>query len=125
MSTIADEYHGIIIREGLRDRSILDRMHILGSKNGKEWTLIRVGMSGKDLPDIVSVVQRNLLTERGVPFYAHFYNKEELIVVFPERIFHLKQEKSSWEPVVSYGKSLGISEKELDFKPCRFSEETY
>lgn len=119
------DYHGIIIMEGLRDQSILKHLRILGSKKGNEWTIYRVGIREEDLSQVIPIVQRNLLTDRDVPFYVHFYNDLELIVVFPLRIFHLKPDKTSWEAAVRYGRSLGIPLKELDFKPCQFSEETF
>lgn len=119
------EYHGIIISESLPDRSILNGVRILGSKRTGSWTLLRVGIESKQLKNIIQLVQRNLLTESGIPYYAHFYREGELIVVFPRRVFYLKPDRETWAPVVSYGKSLGIPENELDFTPCRFEEETY
>ncbi len=103
----------------------MGKMEILGIKRTGNWTLLRVGIGETRLRRLLGVVQRNLLTERSVPYYAHFYREGELIVVFPERTFHLKPDKSTWEPVVSYGRSMGIPEDELTFKPCKFEDETY
>lgn len=58
------EYHGIIIKEGLRDPSILNRMRILGRKKAGEWTLLRVGVEEGDIHEIVKLVQRNLVTNQ-------------------------------------------------------------
>ncbi|HEX9197103.1 MAG TPA: hypothetical protein VF906_04845 [Candidatus Bathyarchaeia archaeon] len=38
------EYHGIIVREGIRDQTIFDRMIVLGTKTGQNWTLLKVGI---------------------------------------------------------------------------------
>lgn len=58
-------------------------------------------------------------------YYVHFYRNQELIVVFPQKTFTLTPERESWRPAVEYGKAVGIPEEELNFKPCRFEEETY
>jgi len=117
------EYHGIIIKEGLKDKSILNKMKILGQKKGREWTLLRVGVNENQILQVIELVQKSLLTEPI--YYAHFYRKQELIVVFPQKIFYLTPNKENWKPAIDYGKSIGVPEKELDFKPCRFEEETY
>lgn len=120
---LMSEYHGIIIREGLRDRSILGQMKILGMKRTEEWTLLRVGVNKDKVNEIIKIVQKNLLT--NPVYYAHFYRNKELIVVFPRRIFHLTTNKETWKPAIEYGKCVGVPEDELDFKPCRSEEETY
>jgi len=117
------EYHGIIIKEGLKDPSILNKVKVLGKRRAGEWTLLRVGVEEGEINEIVRLIQRHLVTEPT--YYAHFYREEELIVVFPRKIFYLTPKKESWKPAVDYGKSVGIPEEELDFKPCRFEEETY
>jgi len=119
------DYHGIIIKQSLRDRSILDSIQILGKRITKDWTTLRVLVRDDQFENFLKLVQANLLTENKVPYYAHFYNNKNMIAVFPDRIFHLKPDKETWGPAVRYGKSLGISERELDFKPSRFEDETY
>lgn len=117
------EYHGIIIKEGLKDQSVLNKMEILGQKKAREWTLLRVGVNENKIDEVVRLVQKSLVTEPT--YYAHFYQEEKLIVVFPKKIFYLTPNKETWKSATDYGKSLGVPEKELDFKPCRFEEETY
>jgi len=117
------EYHGIIIKEGLKDSSILDEMKILGIKKVDDWTLLRVGVDESKIDETIKVVGRNLRSDPV--YYAHFYRDEELIVVFPKKIFHLTPNRETWKPAIKYGKSVGVPEEELDFKPCRFEEETY
>ena len=121
----SDEYHGIIIRESLTDPSALTIVRILGQRKGGPWTLLRVGVSARTLRRAIARIQHGLRTVDTVPFYAHFYRKDELLVVFPRRLFRLRPERTTWGPAVSYGRSLGINEDELDFNPCRFEEETY
>lgn len=120
-----DKYHGIIIKESLLDQSILNNMRILGCMRAGSWTLLRVGVEKEQLKRIMELVQLNLRTENSVPYYAHFYRGNELIVVFPQQVFYMKPDSKTWSQAVTYGKSLGIPENELDFSPCKFEEETY
>jgi len=119
-----NEYHGIVVKEGLKDQLVPNKMRILGQKKGINWTLLRVGVDEGKLNEVVESVQKDLVTEPS-PYYSHFYRNRELVVVFPRKIFRLTTERDTWQPTIDYGKSIGISEKELDFKPCRFGEETY
>jgi len=57
------DYHGIIIEQSLRDRSILDNIRILGKKSGKKWTMLRVLVRDDRLENFLKLVQGNLLTE--------------------------------------------------------------
>jgi hypothetical protein len=118
------EYHGIIIKEGLKDQLVLGNMKILGKKKGIKWTLLRVGLNENKIDEVVGLVQKSLVTEPA-RYYAHFYREGKLIVVFPKKIFYLTPEKETWRPAIDYGKSVGVPEDELDFKPCRFEEETF
>jgi hypothetical protein len=119
------EYHGIIIRESLVDPSALSAVRILGQRKGGEWTLLRVAVTSRTIEGTISRIQQELKVVDEVPFYAHFYRQDELIVVFPRRVFRIKPERGTWGPAVSYGRSLGITDDELDFNPCRFEDETY
>jgi len=119
------DFHGIVVEESLRDPSILKEVEILGRKKGTAWTLLRIGIEGVDSCRVFERIRQNLKIEDGVPFYAHFYRRGELIVVFPERTFRLTPEKGTWAPAVTYGRSVGIPADQLDFLPCRFEDETY
>lgn len=125
MTRADTNYHGIMIRESVRDQSLFEKVKILGEKTGKHWTLMRIDVGPDAIDRLIKIVQSNLLYEKGVPYYAHFYRDDELIIVFPERVFRVSPNKKSWREVVSYGKLLGIPEGELDFTPCRFGDEKY
>ena len=120
-----DEYHGIIVKEGIRDPTVFQGITVLGTKTGHNWTLFKVGIGPKVISRVIREVQSNLLTEKGVPYYAHFYRGEELIIVFPDRAFHVSPEEDNWKEAISYGESLGVPRAELDFRPCRFRDETF
>jgi hypothetical protein len=119
------EYHGIIVRESIRDQTLFDEFRVVGRKTGKKWTLLKVSVEPKTFDRTVRLIQTNLLSEKGVPYYAHLYRDDELIIVFPEKIFRASPDKNSWSEAVSYGESLKVPRAELDFLPCRFEDETF
>lgn len=46
----------------------------------------------------------------------HFWNEENLVVVFANKIFWLKRDDlNTLGKVIDYGRSLGIPESQLDF----------
>jgi hypothetical protein len=116
---MSSEYHGIIVKEGVRDISIFQNIRVLSRQTGKDWTLMKVGVSPKGINKIISSAQTNLVIENGIPYYAHFYRDNELIVVFPSKVFRITPDRATW------GESLGIARKELDFRPCWVEDETY
>jgi len=119
------EYHGLLVEEGLTDLSVLKSVTLLGRKRGREWSLLRVGLKGRLLPTVIERLQASLRVESGVPFYAHFYRLNQLIVIFPDKVFRLTPEKATWTEVVAYGRSVGIPVEQLDFAPCKFEDETF
>lgn len=100
-------------------------MRILGEKRSSQWTLLKVNVNSNKIDETVALVRRNLLTVGNVPYYAHFYRDDELIVMFPERVFHATPNRSTWGQIVSYGNDRGIPAREMDIRPCRFEDETY
>jgi hypothetical protein len=120
------DYHGIIVKESLKEQFVLNEMKILGQRKSVKWTLFRVGVDENKIDEVVESVQKSLVASpTRTCYYAHFYRGEKLIVVFPKKIFRLTPEKETWRSAIEYGKSVGIPGEELDFKPCRFEEETF
>ena len=58
-------------------------------------------------------------------FYFHFYRNNELIVVFNTKIFRVTTNENTWKELIEYGKSLGIIEEQLDFKPYKIEDEEW
>ncbi|MEM5814333.1 MAG: hypothetical protein QXD77_00775 [Candidatus Aenigmatarchaeota archaeon] len=115
------EYHGIIVAESLKDKSILQKLNVIGRSKGRDWTLCKISVPGKDLERTLEMLRANMADG----FYFHFYGGDELIAVFKKRTFRVKTDKSTWKELLDYGKKLGIPEKQLDFSPCRFEDEIY
>lgn len=110
-----DKFHGIIIQESLRDPSVLRNVTILGTKQGKDWKLLVVSVPDSRMDSVLELVKSNLRTDEGISYYTHFYSNDRLILVFPDRVFHIKPNKETWKPVVDYGLSMGIPKEQPEF----------
>lgn len=125
-----DDYHGIIIDVSQKDKSVLESLEIIGRKRAffNFASLFKVRVPSESIESTIARLQSNMreglwLLVNG--FYFHFYNNDELIVVFKNKIFRQKPEPGSFGEMIGYGKSLGIPEKQLDFIPYRFDDEYY
>lgn len=118
------EYHAILLDTEFKDPEFIKRWKELGRKHSSSnpWWQIKVEVPENRLEELINNGQKLLIDNR---YYFHAYRKDELIVVFPEKIFYVTPEKSTWEKMLIYARSIGLPEDQLDFKPTRFEEETY
>lgn len=121
----AFDYHGLVVKEGLRRPELLQQLPCLGHKRTENWTLVKFGLPAADLNRALDLIQAALLAEPT--YYAHVYGNEKLFVVFPDRIFRLGSEPAGpgWAEARRYGLDKGIPDEELVFHPSRFDEETF
>ena len=123
-------YHGIIINISLKDKSLFKTLEVLGQKKVLlNWlVLYKVSVRPESIDTIIQNLQSILVEQFWFyfpHFYCHFYRDDELIVVFKKKMFRVKTDPATWQEVITYGKSMGIPAKQLDFQPCRFDDETY
>jgi hypothetical protein len=125
-----NEYHGIIINLSQKDKSIFDKLEIIGKKRVLLGliTLYKINAKEDDINDVIREIQHNMserLLCKRQEYYAHFYRNNELIIVYRNKIFKISPDKKTWSDSIRYGTQLHIAEKQLDFKPNRFEDETY
>ncbi|MEK7479378.1 MAG: hypothetical protein AAB634_02485, partial [Patescibacteria group bacterium] len=89
--------------------------------SSNSWTLFGIEILAFELSLAIKQVQTEM--KDNAPYYAHFYNEGELIVIFKHTIFTITPDRASWDPAIKYGKALGIPEEQLDFYPSSLSEE--
>ena len=118
-------YHGIILDLAFIDSRFPERFHVFAKRRSatEAWWLIGVEVSDSGIESVIKEIQTNL--REGQPFYVHFYNDSELIVIFKEKVFKVAPHRTTWAAVIEFGKSLGIPEVQLDFWPNRFQDETH
>lgn len=110
------KYKGTIIQESLVDDRQLNDLEIVGFKVTNEdkpedrWHLFTVMASEENIKKLAS----NLKPEK---WYAHFWNEDDVIAIFPDKTFNFKySDKSTWAEAVEYGKSINIPEDQLIFE---------
>jgi len=119
------EYHGIVIDKSLKDKKIIKKLNVIGSKKSTSNKLLQLKISFPEekLNEMIKFIQENLVTKEK--YYAHFYKGNEVIVIFKDKVFYVSTDKSTWKPIIHYGLSLKIPREQLDMKPCRIEDETY
>ena len=105
------KYKGVIIEESLEDKSILKNFEIISQTVSENlgWHIDTVLVSESDFEKLAQIIKRGT-------WYMHFWVKEKMVAIFYGKIFSFDfNDKTSWEPVLKYGLSLGIPEEQLDF----------
>lgn len=118
-------YHGILIDAAFDDPTYPEKFKLYAKRISVStgWILFGVEIPEAELAGKVLEIQQYFKSDK--PYYAHFYNDEKLIVVFKEKVFTVTPHKTSWNPVIEYGVSLGIPKAQLDFWPNRFQDEIH
>jgi hypothetical protein len=124
------EYHGIIISQSQHDRSIFNKLEIIGKRKSLFGllTLYKIRVKPEKIDLTIKLLQSNMASRLFLikqEFYFHFYRDNELIVVFRDSIFKISPDKSTWNDAIAHGRSLKIADKQLDFTPNTFESETY
>ena len=106
-------FKGMIIEESLKDPTLINSLSIskIEISSPSHWHIYKVSINEDHILNIQKFIKDG-------PWYVHFWNDKEIIVVFKEQTFKfLKTDKRSWEQLVHhYGRKLGIPELQLDFK---------
>jgi hypothetical protein len=127
---MSDEYHGIVLNISQKDKSIFKKLEVIGSKRALLGlvTFYKIRIDSNQLDEVISKIQTNMSGHIGPvrqEFYAHFYKNNDLIIAYKDKLFRITTDRTSWVEAIAYGRSLNIVEKQLDFTPCKFEDETY
>ena len=104
-------YKGTIIEQSLKDVSVLNEMQIIekNEESSTGWILYTVLASKEQLLKL-----ENLIND--YKWYTHFWNDQEIIIVFKDKIFEIdKRNMSEIQKAVEHGIQIGIPEEQLDF----------
>ncbi len=100
---------GTIVENGLADKNILADLNVTKTWSDEDWILHDVVIDEFQIESIRKALG-------GGPWYVHFWEGDTIIVVYKDKIFHIKKsDVSSWSEAIEYGKSLGIPDEQLDF----------
>jgi len=105
-------YKGIIIKESLLHRELLDKYKLINietTDGDNPWHLYVVMVPEKDFGMIAGNIRSN-------KWYAHFWKGHDVVVIFKDKLFRASyDDKPSWQPIVDYGLSIGIPMEQMDF----------
>jgi hypothetical protein len=104
-------FTGTIIEESLKDLSLLKDLQIISSKTSSdlEWNMHKVLINENQIEKLSESLNSG-------PWYMHFWNGDNIIVVFKDKTFHVKNsDKSTWKLAIDHGRSIGIPPEQLDF----------
>jgi hypothetical protein len=104
-------YQGTIIEESLENKGILRNLAVLSSRLSEdgEWHMYKVQVTEDQIKELSKHIKPR-------KWYAHFWYKDDVIVIFKDRIFRfLYSDKATWRDAIMYGISVGIPEEQLDF----------
>ena len=108
-------YKGVVIKESLKNPGILSKFKTFKTETteNSEWHILWIETD----EDGLTAIQDNITDNK---WYANFAAGKTGLVIFKDKIFKMDTgDRKTWDAAINYGKSIGISEKQLDFE---FSE---
>jgi hypothetical protein len=114
-------WHGILVYAAFVDDEVINRFDQFAQKRDDDWTI--VGIETQDAEFESTITQLQKMMRKDAPFYFHFYNDRELVVVFQDRTFRVTPQADSWQPILEYAETLSIPAEQLQFFPVRFKDE--
>jgi hypothetical protein len=113
-------WKGVIIAESLRDPTILNQLSVYRAMiSNDELEIDDQGTRGRWHLYWVVVSDDQIDTVQGqlrAGWYAHFWEDDRLLVVFPEARFEMSRtDQATWQAAIAHGLAHGIPADELDF----------
>jgi len=117
-------FSGLLIKESLRDRSVLDRLRIVKEESwdiddaaegqSPVWNVAWFEIEEDFIDEMTEALSEAL--EPG-KWFLEISNDDTMIVVFPGKVFSYKKgDEAGREAVEEFGRSIGIPEHQLDWK---------
>ncbi len=116
-------YHAILVDQAFTSLDFTSNYSTFGSKQDGSWRIFGIEVEDSEVQPTIKQIQSTMKDNQ--PWYAHLYNDSELIVVFKNQTFTVTPHKSSWQPIIDYGRTLNIPPAQLDFWPNRFQDEIH
>lgn len=121
-------YKGVIIKESLENKGVLNDIVILSTKVEavtekhktpwlKQWTLHAVEIPENRADETAEKISKSLDLEHGGSWYADFRNDKFHYVIFRDKVFKVDLRDPKYKDAMKYGISLGIPWYQLDFSP--------
>jgi hypothetical protein len=116
---LEEKWRGVIIAESLREPSLINEFEVykariskgeldLGEGSRGRWHSYWVYATDEQVEKLTGQVKQG--------WYAHFWKGTKIKAVYAGKRFDFaSNDRSTWRSAIEYGKSISISEDELDF----------
>lgn len=108
------QYTGIVVKESLEDNRTINELEVKRVEMSKSedpadrWHMYKVIVSKGDIDKLAKTIKQG--------WYMHFWKGRQVIAIFRGKRFMFNfDDQETWQPVLEYGRSLGIPEEQLDF----------
>ena len=109
-------YRGTVVEESLVDNRLINNFTINkvrisnADKPEDRWHLYEIEATPEQISELATQL-------KPTGWYAHFWQDDDVIVVFLNRMFEIKySDQNTWTDAIAYGESIGIPTEQLDFK---------
>ncbi len=125
-------FTGVVIEESLKDKSVLDKVKILKTKEEPvtegdktpwldKWTLHTIEVPENYADEFAEEVSRALETDH-TSWYADFNNDATHYIIFADKIFKIdRTKKKQYREASDHGIALGIPPYQVDFTTLTIS----
>jgi hypothetical protein len=110
-------FFGIVIEQSLADPAFAETLDVVFREkdpNG-DWVFLIVRVEPELLAGELERLRLALAGDEV--WYAHFFSRAEIAVVYPDAIVRMTTDSASWTPAIEHGLALGIPIEQLDFSP--------
>lgn len=116
-------FKGFILSESLNNATVLNNYKQFSVKVEKHndpkypkfWHLFKLSIPESKIDKVVKKISNSIKNE----WYAHFWDKNKVCIIFQNKIFWIPREKhwssEKYKGVVKYAVKSGIDKKYLDF----------
>lgn len=121
------KFLGVIIKESLEDKSVLQKIKIIDTKVEKvteghktpwikRWTLHTVEIPRNQASKIAKELSKSLDSKHN--WYADFKDEKIHFIIFKNKVFKIdRTSKEQYDKATKYGISVGIPGYQVDFSP--------
>ena len=123
------KFQGIVIKESLADRSVLDDIEIISTNVEavterhktpwlKQWTLHTLEVPEEKAAEVADKFSRALDKDHH-NWFVDFNNEAEHFIIFADKVFHIvdRADKQQYDEATEYGVSIGVPDRQVDFSP--------
>ena len=115
-------YTGILLNKSFDEsRTVIDSLHILRTKiyTDSDWIVYQAVIDNNNIEEVLKNTSKNMIDG---PWYNHFYNEDEVVVVFKDKIFRISKSNYDLSEIIIYSQNLDIPSDQIDIKPINDSQ---